>query len=258
MDLVISAVRSLRFRGKYRLMSRLAPARGVRAARIFGYRMNLDLGDWIQRNVYLGSYEQRQTNQLLSYLRPGMTFVDIGANVGYYSAMASSMVGNGRVISYEPNPYAFERLTGWVAANDAKNVTPVCTALGSQPGSITTYFGDTDNHTASLVPETAPDTPGTTVVKVTTLDAEAERLAIGNIDAMKIDVDGYETEVLKGCSQLMEKGRIRAVLCEFSAEWLQQSGSSSAKLEGFFESKGFVKRGVFGTEILGDRWFVRS
>jgi len=259
MDKVISALRPLRFRGKYRLMNPFAPKQGVRSARIFGYRMNLDLADWIQRNVYLGSYEQPQTAQILSHLRPGMTFVDVGANVGYYTAMASSIVGAGRVLSYEPNPYAFERLTEWVEANQPRNVTTICAALGSEESTITTHFVEGDNHTASLVPVLdTSDARKTTVVAVRTLDSEAERLAIRHIDVMKIDVDGYECAVFEGASQLLQEGRIGAILCEFSAHWLEQVGSSNDELERFFASRGFIKRGTYGTELLGDRWFVRA
>jgi len=213
-------------------MSLFAPKSGVRTARIFGYRMDLDLADWIQRNMYLGSYEQPQTSRILSHLRPGMTFVDVGANVGYYSAMASSIVGAGRVISYEPNPYSFERLSGWVQANQARNITPVCVALGGEEGTLTTHFAETDNHTASLVPGLLPsETRETTVVTVKTLDAEAEPLAIRHIDVMKIDVDGYESEVFKGCSRLLEENRIGAILCEFSVHWLAARGNSKPRWE---------------------------
>jgi FkbM family methyltransferase len=240
-------------------MSLFAPQQGVRSARIFGYPMELDLSDWIQRNMYFGSYEQPQTSRILSHLRPGMTFVDVGANVGYYTALASSIVGAGRVISYEPNPYAFQRLAGWVQASQVKNITPVCAALGGEDGTISIYFADCDNHTTSLVPSVDPNHASeTTVVTVTTLDAEAERLGIRHIDVMKIDVDGYELEVFKGSRRLLEEGRIGAILCEFSDKWLGEVGSSSGELERFFVSKGFILRGVFGEVALGDRWFVRA
>ena len=260
MDKLIASLRSVRFRGKYRLMSLLGPSDGVRSARVFGYQMDLDLSDWIQRNMYFGSYEQPQTSQILSHLSPGMTFVDVGANVGYYTAMASSIVGGGRVIAYEPNPWAFDRLNAWIAANQAKNITTVCAALGSREGSMAADFGnsDSDNHTASLV--TAPVPNGKSeenIIDVRTLDAEAKRMGIRRIDVMKIDVDGYETEVFNGASELLAEGRIGAILCEFSVHWLKEVGSSADQLERFFTSRGFAQRGVYGTELLGDRWYVR-
>ncbi len=259
MDTVISTFRPVRFRGKYRLISLFAPKQGVRSANIFGYRMDLDLSDWIQRNMYFGCYEQPQTSRILSHLRPGMTFVDVGANVGYYTAMASSLVGAGRVVAYEPNPYAFERLTQWLEANQVKNVIPVCAALGREEGALTTYFAEGDNHTASLVPAVDAQHAGeTTTVSLRTLDAEATRLGISHIDVMKVDVDGFEAEVFRGCSRLLEERRIGAILCEFSVDWLKQIGSSSHELERFFLSRGFIQRGAYGTEMLGDRWFVRA
>ena len=75
---------------------------------------------------------------------------------------------------------------------------------------------------------------------------------------MKIDVDGYESEVFKGCSKLLKEGRIGAISCEFSIHWLGEVGSSSDELERFFVSRGFIQRGVYRTELLGDRWFVRA
>jgi len=258
MDRIISALRSIRFRGKYRLMNRFVPKHGSVSARIFGYRMDLDVSDSIQRNTYLGSYEQGETSRILSYLRPGMTFIDVGANVGYYTAMASSIIGAGRVISYEPNPYAYQRLTEWARANQATNITPICAALGGEEGTITTYFEEGDTGTTSLVPALARRKGNETVVNVRTLDSEAERLGIRRIDVMKIDVEGYEPRVFKGASQLLEQGRIGAILCEFVAEWLSAAGSSIGELGRTLASKGFVNRETYGTEMAGDRWLVRS
>ncbi len=240
MDNIISAFRPLRFRGKYRLMNLFAPRQGSRSARVFGYRMELDVSDWIQRNMYLGCYEQRETR----HLRPGMTFVDVGANVGYYTAMASSIVGAGRVISYEPNPYAYQWLKEWALANEATNITPVCAALGGAEGTITAYYADADTRSTSLVPALACRAGNETVVKVITLDSEAERLGIRHIDVMKIDVEGYEPQVFKGASQLLEEGRIGAILCEFVYEWLSASGQfdrrvgADAYVQGFCPTRG--------------------
>jgi FkbM family methyltransferase len=220
--------------------------------------MELDVSDWIQRNMYLGCYEQRETSRILSHLRPGMTFVDVGANVGYYTAMASSIVGAGRVISYEPNPCAYQWLKDWARANEATNITPVCAALGGEEGTIAAYYADADTGTTSLVPALACRAGNETVVNVRTLDSEAERLGIRHIDIMKIDVEGYEPQVFKGAARLLEEGRIGAILCEFVAEWLSAAGSSIGELERILASKGFVSRETYGTESAGDRWLVRS
>lgn len=254
---VISACRPLRFRGKYRMMNWLAPKQGVQTCEVFGSRMQLDLSDWIQRNIYLGSYEQPQTSHILSYLKPGMTFVDVGANIGYYTAMAASKVESGRVIAYEPNPYAFDRLIEWAQTNHMAGVVPVCAALAATPGSLVTHFYEGDNHTASLVPE-VPEGATETIVEVRVLDEEAERLSIQQIDVMKIDVDGYEWQVFSGCKRLFREKKIRAILCEFNEHWLKQVGNSSEALEKFLLEQGFIKQKTWGPPDLTDRWFVHQ
>jgi len=181
--------------------------------------------------------------------------VDVGANVGYYTAMAASKVQAGRVIAYEPNPYSFTRLRTWIQANQATNVTAMCAGLAATNETMHTHFYEGDNHTASLVPD-PPEGASKTAVELRALDSEAARLSIEQIDVLKIDVDGYEWQVFAGCPRLLAEGRIRAILCEFSEHWLNQVGSSSAALEEFLIKQGFVRTKTWGTASLNDRWFV--
>jgi hypothetical protein len=117
-------LRAINFRGKGRLLNLLCPKSGVKRAQIFGNSMELDLADLIQRQIYQGTFEPRETASVKRYLRPGMTFVDVGANVGYYTALAANLVAGrgGRVVAFEPSPYAFARLkklrnrTGWTTS----------------------------------------------------------------------------------------------------------------------------------------------
>src|SRR4051812_45920835 len=108
-EAVIAQLRSIRFRGKARLFNLFCPRSGTKRARIFGSVFSLDLADFVQRQIYLGTFEPKETRLVNGFLQPGMTFVDAGANVGYYTALAAAKVaGNqGRVIAFEPSPYAF-------------------------------------------------------------------------------------------------------------------------------------------------------
>src|ERR1044072_558784 len=72
------------FRGKTRLQSWLAPSAGTVRANIFGYEMDLDLSDVIQRDICAGLYEPDEAHAIQELLRPGMTVLDVGANVGFY------------------------------------------------------------------------------------------------------------------------------------------------------------------------------
>ena len=116
-------MRLARFRGKARLLNRLTEGAGIRSARIFGGRFELDLSEFIQRQVYLGTFEPRETSLVKGYLRPGMTFVDVRANIGYYTALAASLVGaEGRVVAFEPSAYAFEKLSAMASKSDLTQV----------------------------------------------------------------------------------------------------------------------------------------
>jgi hypothetical protein len=84
MNLAEVAARSLKpfsFRGKGRLLNSLCEKTGTRRTTLFGYQIDLSLDDHIQRNVYLGTYEQHDSALVRRYLKPGMTFVDVGANI---------------------------------------------------------------------------------------------------------------------------------------------------------------------------------
>ncbi len=108
---MVDLLRPYQFRGKARLLSRLVPRTGTRTSRVFGYRVELDLSELIQRMVYLGAFERWESRAVSRYLKPGMCFVDVGANIGYYSLLAARLVGSsGRVFAVEPSSRAASKL----------------------------------------------------------------------------------------------------------------------------------------------------
>jgi len=241
MNFLINAFRSLHFRGKARLLDMAGPNSGIRHARIFGSVFELDLEDFIQRRIYLGTFEPDETRLLQKHLRPGMTFVDVGANVGYYTALAAKQVAGsgGRVIAFEPSPYAFERLQLMVRRNQMEHVTVVHAGLSDVAGQSKLYLGiGFHNHSPTMV---AHDNTEVTEITVATLDDEAQRLGIDQIDLMKIDVEGHEPRVLEGAKRLLREGRIRAILCEFNDEWLRRAGSDPLHLANTLREVGFLE-----------------
>jgi FkbM family methyltransferase len=203
--------------------------------------MELDLSDFIQRQIYLGTFEPKETLAVTDYLRPGMTFVDVGANVGYYTALAARKVAGagGRVVAFEPSPYAFGRLKRLVEANGLNYVTVMNMGLSDSSGKTKIYLGaGSDNHSPTMV---AHEGANAIEVSIVTLDAEAERLGLDRLDLIKIDVEGHEPKVLAGAKRLLRERRIRAVLCEFNELWLRQAGSSPRELEQIFREAGLVE-----------------
>jgi FkbM family methyltransferase len=238
MSYFLNAFRPIHFRGKTRLLDAIGPSSGTRRSRIFDTVFELDLADFIQRRIYLGTFEPEETRLVRKHLRPGMTFVDVGANVGYYTALASHLVGKGgRVIAFEPSPYAFERLQSMVRANLLQQSTAIHAGLSDHPGEAKLYLGiGSHNHTPTMV---AHENATIMDVKIVTLDGEADRLGVDRIDLIKIDVEGHEASVLAGAKRMLREGRIKAVLCEFNEHWLCESGSSTRDLERILREAGF-------------------
>src|SRR5690606_7564577 len=124
------------FRGKFRLINLLCPNLGIVDALIYNVPMQLDLGEYIQRNIFTEHYEVDEIKILKEHLTEGDTFVDVGANVGYYSAIALSLVGEcGCVISVEPTPELVGKLRKSFH-NFQDRVIVVDTALGNAKGEI--------------------------------------------------------------------------------------------------------------------------
>jgi len=249
------AMRLLPFvRGRWRLHSyfdKVVPRVGQRSATVFGAHMELDLQQEIQRSIYMGVFEPEETAILRKALRPGMTFVDVGANCGYFTALASALVGEeGRVVSFEP-AQAFQTLKILATNNNWTHVTVRNVALGATRGAITLYTPSDISlgHNSSIVRYLDDMTEQT--VFVSTLDQEVQ----GPIDLMKIDVEGCELDVLAGASGAVAEGRLKAVLCEFNPELQQKAGHSINQLYEWFTDHGFsdgigsVPNG-FGTRLM--------
>ncbi|MDQ6666522.1 MAG: FkbM family methyltransferase [Acidobacteriota bacterium] len=235
-----NVLRPYPFRGKLRLLDALTPRLGQRCASVFGLPMDLDLADSIQRHIYFGAYEPTETAMVRGWLRPGMTFVDVGANVGYFTALAASCVGSaGRVFAIEPQPYAYDRLAKFVARNSLGQARTLQAGLSSASGELPLF----------LPSEPAPEHNATMVtlgegaqisVPVKTLDDCMAEWGIDRIDLLKIDVEGHEPKVFEGATKALAAGRIQAVMCEFNEFWLHHAGTSSAGLYRTLTAAGLV------------------
>jgi FkbM family methyltransferase len=237
-----NAVRPLPyFRGRYRILNSLLPQNRREWVSIYGARMELDLSDYIQRNVFIGSYEVEETNWVRGLLHAGMTFVDVGANVGYFSALAARLVGtSGRVIAFEPNPSAYGQLRSWIEAASFPQVQCFQIAMSSAPGDLTLYTPPESEHnnTANVCGPWARDWSSISV-PADTLDSFLEHSTIERVDLLKIDVDGHEPDVFQGAANSILSGKIRAIFAEFQPSALERGGSSPEILAQWLNDRGF-------------------
>jgi|ERR1700722_1947287 len=185
----------------YRLLSRLAADRyeiyPVEGGLIF---LNLrESAAMVQRAM--GSYEPAKHALIRKHLRPGMTFIDVGANKGDFTLLAARLAGSsGRVISIEPEPDNHSILQRSIALNNYSNIRVLQIALSDRDGTSNLQIGSTSGaHTLS------PEFNGlrTIAVPTRTLDGIVAEQGLRAVDMLKIDVQGLELAVLRGAAETL-------------------------------------------------------
>jgi FkbM family methyltransferase len=182
------------------------------ASAVFGGRFSGNTRELLQQYIYyFGMWEPYLTRWVSQRLVPGDTFIDVGANIGYFSLLASRLVGpSGRVVAIEASPKTFHQLEGNVALNHAGNIRTVNMAASDSKG-VAKLFGGPESHIglATIVEEWA-DTHGRSFeceVETAPLSAILQPNEIQSTRLMKIDVEGAEWSVLSGMRPLLNEGR---------------------------------------------------
>jgi FkbM family methyltransferase len=150
---------------------------------------------------YRGTYEEGCLRLLRRLLRPGMTFVDVGANVGIYSVVAGHAVGaKGKVLAVEPQADVSVMLAANAKLNGLSNITTKTVALGETCGTgLLHQLSPTNTGQASLQVCDGDVCFGEcSAVRVTTLSQLMTECGMVSVDGLKIDVEGAELSVLRG------------------------------------------------------------
>lgn len=159
-------------------------------------------------------------------LRPGQVFYDIGANIGIYSLWAAVLVGEtGQVYAFEPA----ERTSAWLAAliaqNELANVEVVRSAVGDRVGELQLHTVPGASGLSSVVPGLRVSAGGGPVHTVSSMTTDAFATDHRPPSLIKIDVEGYEAEVVRGMSRLLDD--IRPVVVFEAPEFGGGSGTAA-------------------------------
>ncbi|ARF56599.1 FkbM family methyltransferase [Streptomyces gilvosporeus] len=208
----------------------------------FGSAMAVDTRDLIQRYIYLfGLWEPHMTHWLERRLRPGDTFVDVGANIGYYSLLAARLVGEeGGVVAVEATPAFHRRVLLHAGMNGCDTIRAVNAAVSDEPGKLTFILASSSNMgAASIVPYDGP-AEATFEVEAYPLPDLLTSEEIASARVIKVDVEGAEGGVVRGMEPMLGALRPDAeITIEVTPERMTALGDSADELLEIMRDHGF-------------------
>lgn len=190
-------------------------------------------------------YEAETTLFLLSVLRPGDRFVDVGGHVGYFSVIASRAVGpSGRVFTFEPAPDNYARLVRHLTLNGCGNVVPFHAAAAAEGQGLTLHLNsdndgghalwDVRHHPLNARSRAMPRAHPTWAVRV------ADAVGRERVRAIKLDIEGAELVALQGAEPLLvSDDAVPFVVAEINRGALQALGTSEEALRAWMHERGY-------------------
>jgi FkbM family methyltransferase len=183
------------------------------------------------------AYEPHVTTELCRLLAPGKTFIDVGANIGFFSLLAAALVGpSGRCIAVEPNPRNVKLLAASVAANGYTNIQ-ICQAAATEAPTLLYLNTNHSNGVVSDAGSELEQAMAREIVQGLRLDDVFP--ALHRVDVIKLDIEGAEYRAMLGLQRILDAHR-PAILTEFSPPAIQAiSGVGAAQYLEMFVARGY-------------------
>ena len=193
-----------------------------------------------EKVFFVGEFERTATDVVRRLVGKGDVCVDVGANFGWYTTLFAASVGpGGAVHAFEPVPDTFRELKrNHELLQNRDNVFLNNCALGDEEGSITlNLFSDLPTGHASVSSQ-GREADFTFECPLTKLDTYLESNSVGQVDFVKVDIEGAEMMFLKGADRLFEQERLPAFLMEMALNQTRHFGYTPDDLVQYLASRG--------------------
>ncbi len=169
----------------------------------------------MSNQIYVGLHEQNEVKFIGKFTQKGWIVFDIGANAGFYSLLFSKKCWNGKIIAFEPSGREWRRLLEHIEINHCKNIVAENLAVGDCSRTMQLYIHEEQNMGMnSLKPDNRFRYIDKEPIKMISLDQYfSEHHELKALDFIKIDVEGFESEVVEGARDILLKFK-PIVLCE--------------------------------------------
>jgi FkbM family methyltransferase len=190
------------------------------------FKLVVDLRDQgVGLPIFLArTWEDAETAAVKKLIRPGDSVVDIGANIGYFSALSAILATpTGRVYAFEPERHNYALLCEMIKRNQFSSIIPQQLALGDRDEQIQLFLSG-DNLGDHRLYDHGISRSRSQIVNVTPLDAALGRLNCERIDFIKMDVQGFECRVVKGMMNTLDRNDKVHILMEFWPDGIKWAG----------------------------------
>lgn len=176
-----------------------------------------------QQLFWYGYYEKELGNLVKKVVRPNDVFIDIGANIGYFSILSATISPSVRVISFEPVKDLFKKMKENFSINDCKNIEAINAAAGEINERRELFISNADNLGMSSFHQPENYSGRKEKVEVVSIDNWFKTSGLSKIDLVKLDIEGSELAALKGMKGVLEKQK-PVLLVEINPETLSLFG----------------------------------
>jgi len=193
--------------------------------------------------LLMDSYEEDSTRLFKEFIKQGMTVIDVGAHIGYYTLLAARGVGpSGRVYAFEPEVDNFRWLNKNIEMNGYLNVTTVAKAITDKTGSIKLWLA-TGSGSHSIYPNQG-SSQKKELIEATTIDDFLEAEGWPSIGVIKIDVEGAEKQVFTGMQRLLKRQDDLKIIFEFNRLHFEEIGINSLEFLQSLQANNFTLHSI--------------
>jgi len=212
----------------------LYDSNSIRKLSFEGINMKLDISDAVEHFTYY-SFDEPALQVLYRFAKPGMTLIDIGANIGATTLNMAKRVGTtGKVFSFEPSPHNYQKASDNIRLNNFQNIKLINQGLGNEKTTAFLYNVNLNNRGMQRLLNENSEISGydKTEVQIDTLDSSIHQFGIPSPSLIKIDVEGYELKVLQGGLETLKMHK-PALFIEIDDNNLKEQGSNAKELVEF-------------------------
>jgi FkbM family methyltransferase len=211
---------------------------------VHGVPILVDIHDYgIGTQLFLqGTYGAGRVTEIRKIVKEGDTVIDIGANIGYFTVLLASIVGNeGKVYAFEPDPRNTKLLKRTIERNGWKNVFLVNNAVSNMVGELTLY--QTHSHAGNSISQC--ESESTVKVDVVTIDSV---LNMQKVSFIKMDMDGSEPLAIIGMKNLILRSPNLKILAEYQPSNLRRYINNPLDFILIANNNGLLLEGILDTE----------